>query len=68
MDDFDYAVTPLVFDLSLQVDPTSLAGVEGWKILHVYGSPNPDQDALTGNGTIMNVSGYLVRSQWACCA
>ncbi len=34
-DDFDYAVTPLVFDLSLKVDPSSLAGEEGWKILHV---------------------------------
>ncbi|GAB4821980.1 hypothetical protein N2152v2_009026 [Parachlorella kessleri] len=62
VDDFDYAVTPLVFDLSLQVDPSSLAGAEGWKILHVYGSPNPDQDALTGNGTIMNVSCELINT------
>ncbi len=55
VDDFDFAVTPLVFDLSLKVDPSSLAGEGGWKILHVYGSPNPNDTALTGNGTIMNV-------------
>lgn len=69
-DDFNYSVTPLVFDLELKIDNASLAGGggasggggggsgEGWRILHVYGSPNPEDTelaALAGNGTIMRV-------------
>lgn len=54
-DDFDYAVTPLVFDLQLKVDPASVAGNESWKVLHVYGSPNPNDTALTDNGTLIQV-------------
>jgi hypothetical protein len=51
--------SPLVFDLSLAVDPGSLAGLasgQGWRILQVYGSPNGNDTALTGNGTITQVS------------
>ena len=44
-------VTPLVFDLELKVDPASLAG--GWKMLAVYGSPNPNDTALSADGGIM---------------
>ncbi|EFN50705.1 hypothetical protein CHLNCDRAFT_28788, partial [Chlorella variabilis] len=53
-DEFDFAVTPLVFDLSLAVDPGSL-GEQGWKVLHVYGSPNPNDTALNAAGTITQV-------------
>ena len=52
-DDFDYMVSPLVFDLQLRVDPGSLAS--GWRMLAVYGSPNPNDTVLGGNGTIMRV-------------
>eukprot|EP00887_Chlorella_sp_A99_P004125 scaffold23.g4125.t1 len=58
-------VTPLVFDLELKailgkkesmgrVDSASLAG--GWRLLAAYGSPNPNDTALGGNGTIMRVN------------
>ncbi|KAL4458688.1 hypothetical protein ABPG75_013553 [Micractinium tetrahymenae] len=55
--DFDFAVTPLVFDLALSVDPGSLAadGGNGWRILHVYGSPNPNDTALSSDGTVMRI-------------
>ncbi|PSC74536.1 Cell surface [Micractinium conductrix] len=56
--DFDYAVTPLVFDLSLAVDSASLAtggDTGGWKILHVYGSPMPNDTALSSDGTVMKI-------------
>lgn len=53
-DQFDYMVTPLVFDLSLSVDPASTAA--GWRMLAAYGSPNPNDTALGGNGTIMRVN------------
>ena len=46
--------SPLVFDLSLAVDPGSL-GEQGWKVLHVYGSPNPNDTALNAAGTITQV-------------
>ena len=61
--DFNYTVNPLVFDLELSVDPASLGGdgngKEGWRILSVYGSPNPNDTAyaaLGGNGTISRVN------------
>ncbi|KAL4420138.1 hypothetical protein ABPG77_010354 [Micractinium sp. CCAP 211/92] len=55
--DFDFAVTPLVFDLTLSVDPGSLVadGGDGWRILHVYGSPNPNDTALSSDGTVMRI-------------
>lgn len=63
VDDFDYAVNPVVFNLELKVAPSSLQqgnGTQsGWRILHVYGSPNPNDTAyaaLGGNGTITRVT------------
>eukprot|EP00887_Chlorella_sp_A99_P006595 scaffold3.g6595.t1 len=53
-DEFDYMVTPLVFDLELKIDPASTAG--GWKILAVWGSPNDNDTALAGNGTLMRIN------------
>ena len=50
--------SPLVFDLSLAVDSASLAtggDTGGWKILHVYGSPMPNDTALSSDGTVMKV-------------
>ena len=52
-DDFDCLVSPLVFDLALKLDPASLAA--GWRILHAYGSPNPQDSALSEDGTVMKV-------------
>ena len=46
-------MSPLVFDLALKLDPASLAG--GWRILHAYGSPNPQDSALSEDGTVMKV-------------
>lgn len=60
-DEFDSLVNPLVFDLTLAVDPVSLRGAEGsaagsgWRILSVYGSPNPSDTALSSDGRIMRV-------------
>ena len=56
-----------MFDLALQVEPTGTAGDNnprdptGWSILHVYGSPNPNETALSSNGTIMRVRVGTVR-------
>ena len=51
--------SPLVFDLALQVVTSgansSSADDSGWRILHVYGSPNPNETALSSDGTIMRV-------------
>lgn len=42
VEDFEFAVTPLVFDLSLEVAASSLAGNDsGWKMLHVWGWVQP---------------------------
>lgn len=46
-------VSPLVFDLALRLDRASLEA--GWKILHAYGSPNPQETALSEDGTVMKV-------------
>lgn len=61
--DFNYTVTPLVFNLTLSVDPSSVASNEtnqqGWRILAVYGSPNPNSTAyaaVNGNGTVTEVN------------
>ena len=61
-DEFDYMVTPLVFDLELKVDPASTAA--GWRMLAVYGSPNPNDTALAGNGTIMREPAQLCAAGW----
>jgi Ca-activated chloride channel family protein len=45
-----------VFDLSLAVDPGSLVA-QGWRVLHVYGSPDPNTTALSSNGSIIKVGG-----------
>jgi len=45
-EDFDYMVTPLVFDLSLNLD------AQGWEIEKVYGSPEADE----ATGEIMKVN------------
>ena len=53
--------SPLVFDLALQVVKFGMAGDDrpvdptGWSILHVYGSPNPNETALSSDGTVMRV-------------
>ncbi|GAB4813065.1 hypothetical protein N2152v2_000111 [Parachlorella kessleri] len=52
-DEFDMVVSPLVYDLTLKLDPASQAA--GWKILHAYGTPNPQDTALSQDGTVMKV-------------
>ncbi len=61
--EFDYAVTPLVFDLELSVDSSSVSNANaaagknnGWRILSVYGSPNPKDTAFAALGSTTNSS------------
>lgn len=70
-DEFDSAVSPLVFDLQLRVDPSSLApatnasggakggakdaAAGGWKVLQAYGSPDMKDGSGLEDGTIMKV-------------
>lgn len=60
--DFNYTVTPLVFNLTLSVDQSTLANnsaEQGWRILSVYGSPNPNDtaySAVSPNGTVSRVN------------
>lgn len=68
VDDFDYAVNPLVFDLELSVDPNSLVPTNNgtsdsssWQILQIYGTPNPNDTAYAalgqaGNTTISSIT------------
>ncbi|KAL6768381.1 CGL127B [Auxenochlorella protothecoides x Auxenochlorella symbiontica] len=52
---FNYSVTPLVFDLTLEIQsPLGLASEDGWRILQAYGSPNNDS-TLTPDGKILSV-------------
>ena len=53
-DEFGMVVSPLVYDLTLRLDPASQAA--GWKILHAYGTPNPQDTAVSQDGTVMKVS------------
>lgn len=54
---FNYSVTPLVFDLTLEIQsPLGLASEDGWRILQAYGSPNNDS-TLTPDGKILSVGG-----------
>eukprot|EP01023_Acetabularia_acetabulum_P040715 TRINITY_DN3950_c0_g1_i10.p1 TRINITY_DN3950_c0_g1~~TRINITY_DN3950_c0_g1_i10.p1 ORF type:complete len:1057 (-),score=213.20 TRINITY_DN3950_c0_g1_i10:5571-8369(-) len=53
-DEFDFMVTPLVFDLKLEIDPESFDSGNGWKIIKAYGSPNMDGD-VRENGTLIQV-------------
>lgn len=61
------AVTPLVFDLRLSVDPSGLGGA-GWRVLHVYGSPNPNDTALSSDGAISRVCRQGSRQRMHCTA
>jgi Ca-activated chloride channel family protein len=77
VEEFDYAVTPLVLDVELSVDSSSIAGAagtsnenqSGWRILSVYGSPNPDDTAYaalgstTQNATISKVNTLFPSAQ-----
>eukprot|EP00887_Chlorella_sp_A99_P005282 scaffold1.g5282.t1 len=88
-EEFDFMVAPLVFDLELRIDPSSLkpapspsppgeapagdwqvvgggdggsapaaaaaprGGAGGWRVVHVYGSPETEERRLSGGGSIM---------------
>jgi len=54
-DEFDFMVTPLVYDLKLEIEQRSLVGDNGWKILKAYGVPAED-GGVTAGGTILNVN------------
>ncbi|KAI8474497.1 MAG: hypothetical protein J3K34DRAFT_407955 [Monoraphidium minutum] len=65
-EEFDSIVSPLVFDLELRVDPSSLAAASndgasktssaggGWRVAHVYGSPDT-KEGEGQDGSIMKV-------------
>lgn len=46
-------VSPLVFELALKIDDASMAG--GWRIAAAYGTPNPEETALSEDGALMKV-------------
>eukprot|EP01024_Parvocaulis_polyphysoides_P014479 TRINITY_DN159_c1_g1_i5.p1 TRINITY_DN159_c1_g1~~TRINITY_DN159_c1_g1_i5.p1 ORF type:complete len:343 (+),score=70.29 TRINITY_DN159_c1_g1_i5:53-1030(+) len=54
-EEFDFMVTPLVFDLKLEIDPKSFDEGEGWQVIKVYGSPNID-GGLTQNGSFIEIN------------
>eukprot|EP01026_Neomeris_dumetosa_P068724 TRINITY_DN67446_c0_g1_i2.p1 TRINITY_DN67446_c0_g1~~TRINITY_DN67446_c0_g1_i2.p1 ORF type:complete len:531 (-),score=56.90 TRINITY_DN67446_c0_g1_i2:586-2178(-) len=53
--EFDFMVTPLVFDLKLEIDPSSFNNGLGWQVIKVYGSPNLD-GGLNVEGTIIEIN------------
>eukprot|EP01025_Chloroclados_australasicus_P018433 TRINITY_DN1966_c0_g1_i2.p1 TRINITY_DN1966_c0_g1~~TRINITY_DN1966_c0_g1_i2.p1 ORF type:complete len:679 (+),score=72.83 TRINITY_DN1966_c0_g1_i2:110-2146(+) len=53
--EFDFMVTPLVFNLKLEVDQSSFNNGDGWKVIKVYGSPNVD-GGLDTEGTLININ------------
>eukprot|EP01024_Parvocaulis_polyphysoides_P008774 TRINITY_DN1262_c0_g1_i4.p1 TRINITY_DN1262_c0_g1~~TRINITY_DN1262_c0_g1_i4.p1 ORF type:complete len:300 (+),score=67.22 TRINITY_DN1262_c0_g1_i4:128-901(+) len=54
-EEFDYMVTPLVFDLKLEIGPKSFDNGSGWQVIKVYGSPNID-GGLTKNGSLIEIN------------
>eukprot|EP01025_Chloroclados_australasicus_P027865 TRINITY_DN2757_c0_g1_i1.p1 TRINITY_DN2757_c0_g1~~TRINITY_DN2757_c0_g1_i1.p1 ORF type:complete len:673 (+),score=86.73 TRINITY_DN2757_c0_g1_i1:171-2189(+) len=54
-DGFEFLVTPLVFDLKLEIDPASFDNGNGWQVIKVYGSPNID-GGLTEEGTLIEIN------------
>eukprot|EP01023_Acetabularia_acetabulum_P037178 TRINITY_DN351_c1_g1_i5.p1 TRINITY_DN351_c1_g1~~TRINITY_DN351_c1_g1_i5.p1 ORF type:complete len:593 (+),score=81.22 TRINITY_DN351_c1_g1_i5:83-1861(+) len=53
--EFDFIVTPLVFDLKLEIDAMSFDNGNGWQVIKVYGSPNID-GGLTKEGTLIDIN------------
>eukprot|EP01025_Chloroclados_australasicus_P049211 TRINITY_DN5595_c0_g1_i5.p1 TRINITY_DN5595_c0_g1~~TRINITY_DN5595_c0_g1_i5.p1 ORF type:complete len:642 (-),score=87.91 TRINITY_DN5595_c0_g1_i5:882-2807(-) len=54
-EEFDFMVTPLVFDLKLEIDPASFNDGNGWQVIKVYGSPNID-GGLSEEGTFIEIN------------
>jgi len=54
-EEFEFMVTPLVFDLKLEIDSSSFDGGNGWQVIKVYGSPNID-GGLTEEGTLIDIN------------
>eukprot|EP01025_Chloroclados_australasicus_P002362 TRINITY_DN1053_c0_g2_i3.p1 TRINITY_DN1053_c0_g2~~TRINITY_DN1053_c0_g2_i3.p1 ORF type:complete len:661 (+),score=85.72 TRINITY_DN1053_c0_g2_i3:177-2159(+) len=54
-EEFDFMVTPLVFDLQLEIDSASFNEGNGWQVIKVYGSPNVD-GGLNKEGTFIEVN------------
>eukprot|EP01024_Parvocaulis_polyphysoides_P063877 TRINITY_DN7405_c0_g2_i8.p1 TRINITY_DN7405_c0_g2~~TRINITY_DN7405_c0_g2_i8.p1 ORF type:complete len:587 (-),score=98.25 TRINITY_DN7405_c0_g2_i8:448-2133(-) len=54
-EEFDYMVSPFLFDLELEFDPDSLNGADGWKILQAFGVP-ADAAGVQSSGQILKVS------------
>lgn len=77
VEEFDFAVTPLVFDLKLSIDSPSNVPAEGtngnksgWRILSIYGTQNPNDAAYTelssttdGSTTISEVNTLFPSAQ-----
>eukprot|EP01026_Neomeris_dumetosa_P070361 TRINITY_DN701_c0_g2_i14.p1 TRINITY_DN701_c0_g2~~TRINITY_DN701_c0_g2_i14.p1 ORF type:complete len:623 (-),score=95.56 TRINITY_DN701_c0_g2_i14:340-2208(-) len=54
-EEFDYMVSPFLFDLELEFDLDSLNGADGWKILQAFGVP-ADAAGVQSSGQILKVS------------
>ena len=53
VEDFEYAVNPLLFDINLTIDSDSLT--RGWKIASVYGAPNAGE-AVSSGGDVLTIN------------
>eukprot|EP01023_Acetabularia_acetabulum_P043534 TRINITY_DN434_c0_g1_i10.p1 TRINITY_DN434_c0_g1~~TRINITY_DN434_c0_g1_i10.p1 ORF type:complete len:609 (+),score=86.48 TRINITY_DN434_c0_g1_i10:912-2738(+) len=52
-EEFDFMVTPLVYDLQIEIEKSSLTGDNGWEIAKAYGVPSKDGGVA---GSILSVN------------
>jgi len=55
-EEFEFMVTPLVFDLRLEFEEFSLKGANGWKIVKVIGVPSAKDVPGADDTTVFNVN------------
>eukprot|EP01025_Chloroclados_australasicus_P026643 TRINITY_DN2645_c0_g1_i1.p1 TRINITY_DN2645_c0_g1~~TRINITY_DN2645_c0_g1_i1.p1 ORF type:complete len:710 (-),score=35.40 TRINITY_DN2645_c0_g1_i1:357-2294(-) len=56
-EEFEFIVSPFIFDLRVEVDAASLSGTDGWFILEAFGVPEPQGGVtVTDKSTILQVS------------
>eukprot|EP01025_Chloroclados_australasicus_P041513 TRINITY_DN43_c0_g1_i2.p1 TRINITY_DN43_c0_g1~~TRINITY_DN43_c0_g1_i2.p1 ORF type:complete len:692 (-),score=51.56 TRINITY_DN43_c0_g1_i2:990-3065(-) len=56
-EEFEYLVSPFIFDLRVEVDMESLSGSDGWFLMEAYGVPEPQGGvSVTHNATVLQVS------------
>eukprot|EP01025_Chloroclados_australasicus_P007623 TRINITY_DN124_c0_g1_i1.p1 TRINITY_DN124_c0_g1~~TRINITY_DN124_c0_g1_i1.p1 ORF type:complete len:808 (-),score=70.65 TRINITY_DN124_c0_g1_i1:325-2583(-) len=53
-EEFEFLVSPLIFDLELNFEPEGLGGDDGWQVMAAYGVPAPKEGLVSG--TILKLS------------